>query len=118
MRSRLPRSARVGVTLPSAFFVLFGAWSVIGFADSLRLPTSMTMFVEEGEKNSAIAGSLSLRSVSWQFGAVIDPVAVGGMLDYLSFFGAFWIAAAVMLSSGLAFIGLYERHQSVDPSIR
>lgn len=105
------------LVLPPAFFVLFAGWAVIGFADSLRLPTSMTMFVEEGEKNNAVAGSLSLRSVSWQFGAFVGPVAVGGMLDFMSFFEAFLIAAVFMLGSGVAFIALYERRLPAAPSI-
>jgi MFS family permease len=95
--------------LTPAFFVLFTAWCVIGFADSIRIPTSMAIFVEEGEENNAVAGSLSIRSVSWQVGAIVGPIAVGGMLDFVSFFGAFWIAAAFMFCSGVAFIVLYER---------
>lgn len=102
------------LSLPPAFFVLFVAWGIIGFADSLRLPTSMTMFVAEGERYNAVAGSISLRSVSWQFGAIIGPLAVGGILDSVSFFGAFWIAAAFMFWSGVAFLALYERRPKAD----
>jgi hypothetical protein len=38
-----------GMVLPPAFFALFSAYAVLGIADSLRLPASMALFVEEGE---------------------------------------------------------------------
>jgi len=38
---------------------------VPGVADGLRIPTSVAMFVEAGEQFDAVAGSVSLRSVSW-----------------------------------------------------
>jgi MFS family permease len=96
------------VTLVPAFFALFLAYAVLGIADSLRIPTSMTLFVEEGEHYDAVAGSLSLRSVAWQVGAIVGPVAVGGMLDYVSFAAGFWLAAGFMVVAGLAFLALYE----------
>lgn len=96
------------VTLVPAFFALFLAYAVLGIADSLRIPTSMTLFVEEGEHYDAVAGSLSLRSVAWQVGAIVGPLAVGGMLDYVSFAAGFWLAAGFMVVAGLAFVVLYE----------
>lgn len=77
------------LTFVRAFFVLFAAFSILGFADSLRLPTSMTLFVQDGDDYESVAGSLSLRSVSWQFGSNAGPVIVGAMFDYVSFFGGF-----------------------------
>jgi MFS family permease len=96
------------LTLGPAFFSLFLAYSVLGVADSLRIPTSMTLFVEEGEYYDAVAGSLSLRSVSWQVGAIVGPVAVGGMLDYLSFTAGFSLAAGFIVVAGLVFLALFE----------
>jgi len=96
------------VVLAPAFFVLFAAYSVLGVADSLRLPTSMALFVQEGEYYDAVAGSLSLRSVSWQVGGIVGPLAVGATLDYLSFLEGFWLAAAFMVVAGFAFVSLYE----------
>lgn len=37
------------LTLVPAFFSLLLAFSILGVADSLRLPTSMALFVREGE---------------------------------------------------------------------
>lgn len=96
------------ITLIPAFFVLFFAYVILGMADSLRLPTSMALFVEEGEYFDAVAGSLSLRMVVWQVGAIIGPVLVGGAFDYLSYLTGFWLAAASMVIAALAFIGLFE----------
>lgn len=102
------------LTLTPAFFALFGAYAILGIADSLRLPTSMTLFVEEGEYYDAVAGSLSLRSVSWQVGAIIGPLVVGGAFDHLSILAGFWLAAAFMIIAGVAFIGLFESEPPPD----
>lgn len=96
------------VTVTAAGPVLFLAYAVLGVADSIRLPTSMTMFVQEGEHFDAVAGSLSLRSVSWQVGGIIGPLSVGYVLDQLSFLAGFWLAAALMVVAGVAFIALFE----------
>lgn len=96
------------VTLTAAGPVLFTSYAVLGVADSLRLPTSMTMFVQEGEHFDAVAGSLSLRSVSWQIGGIVGPISVGYVLDQLSFLAGFWLAAALMVIAGIAFIVLFE----------
>ena len=97
-----------------AFFWLFTAYVILGIADSLRIPTSVAMFVEEGEHYGAVAGSLSLRSVSWQVGAIVGPLAVGGMLDVMSFFEAFWLAAAFMIVAGTVFMYLYTAEPAPD----
>lgn len=96
------------VTVTAAGPALFLAYAILGVADSLRLPTSMTMFVQEGEHFDAVAGSLSLRSVSWQIGGIVGPLTVGYVLDQLSFLAGFWLAAALMVVAGVAFIVLFE----------
>ncbi|MFB6354730.1 MAG: MFS transporter [Halobacteriales archaeon] len=96
------------VRLMPAFFVLFVAYAVLGVADSLRIPTSMSLFVAEGEYFDAVAGSLSLRSVAWQVGSIVGPLAVGGVLDYVSFAAGFWLAAGFMVVAGAVFVALFE----------
>lgn len=95
------------VAVPGAAFLLFGSYVLLGLADSLRLPTSMTLFVEEGRHYDAVAGSLSLRSVSWQVGGIVGPLAAGAVLDAVSFAAAFWLASFVMVLAALAFVLLY-----------
>ena len=102
------------LTIVPAFFVLFAAYSILGLADSLRLPTSMSLFVEEGEYYDSVAGSLSLRSVSWQVGAVVGPIVVGATFDYVSYFGGFWLGAGLMIVAGLAFLHLFEPEAAPD----
>lgn len=105
------------IALPWAFFVLFGAYAALGLADSLRVPTSMTLFVNEGEYYDAVAGSLSLRSVSWQVGAIIGPLAAGIMLDYVSFAAAFWLAAGFIVISTIFFVTLFQTEAPPDVAI-
>jgi len=105
------------ITLVPAFFALFLAYSVLGVADSLRIPTSMTLFVQEGEYYNAVAGSLSLRSVSWQVGAIVGPLAVGGTLDHLSFTAGFWVAAGFIVVAGLVFLTLFEAEPPPEPDL-
>jgi len=104
------------LTLIPEFFILFLAYGILGIADSLRLPTSMALFVEEGEHYDSVAGSLSLRSVSWQVGAIIGPLVVGAMFDYVSFFGGFWLAAGLMIIAGAIFLHLFEAEAAPDPT--
>jgi MFS family permease len=104
------RQVRIG----PAFFALFVEYSVLGAADSLRVPTSMALFVEEGEHFDAVAGSLSLRSVVWQVGAVVGPLIVGATIDRVSFLAAFLIAAGFMVVAGVVFIGLFESEPPPD----
>lgn len=102
------------VTLVPAFFALFVAFGLIGVADSLRLPASMSLFVEEGEQFDAVAGSVSLRSIAWKVGQVSGPVAVGALWDATSVFAAFWTAAGFILVSSGVFVLLYDREPTVD----
>ncbi len=92
-----------GLVLPPAFFALFGAYAVLGIADSLRLPASMALFVEEGEHFDAVAGSLSLRSIAWKVGQIVGPVTVGVVWDATSVFVAFWIAAGMLVFAAATF---------------
>ena len=97
------------VTFVPAFFSLFAAYGLIGVADSLRLPASMALFVEEGQQFDAVAGSMSLRSIAWKIGQVSGPVAVGALWDATSVFVAFWTAAAFIVVSSGVFAALYDR---------
>jgi len=100
------------ITIVPAFFPLFIAYAILGIADSLRLPTSMALFVEEGEYYNSVAGSLSLRSVSWQVGAIIGPIVVGTMFDYVSFLGGFLLASGLMIVASVIFLVLFETEEA------
>jgi MFS family permease len=91
------------IAIHPAWLWLFGCYVILGIGDSLRIPSSFSMFVDEGEEYNAVAGSISLRSVSWQVGAVTGPFTVGAVLDYSSFYAAFWLAAALVVVSGIVF---------------
>ena len=106
------RIPTTGVTLTPAFFVLFGAFAVIGVADSLRLPASMALFVEEGEHFDAVAASLSLRSIAWKVGQVLGPFLVGVIWDATSVLVAFLTAAGFIVVATGVFASLYR----VDPA--
>ncbi|MBX0325258.1 hypothetical protein EGH21_19720 [Halomicroarcula sp. F13] len=49
------------MVLPLVFVGRFAAYSIPGIGDSIRLPVSTTLFIEEGERLNAVAGSFSLR---------------------------------------------------------
>jgi len=99
---------RDAFTLGGAFLALFAAFCVLGLADSLRLPASMAMFVEEGETYDAVASAMSLRSISWKVGQVSGPVAIGAAMDFISTEAGFLIAAGflVFATSGFALMAL------------
>ena len=109
----IPDVTVFGFFLPGATFVLFGAYGILGVGDSLRLPASMAMFVEEGEPYDAVAGSMSLRSISWKVGQIIGPLTVGALWDATSVIVAFLAAAGVILVSALVFFWLYR----ADPNL-
>jgi MFS family permease len=94
------------LVFPPAFAVLFGAFALCGVADSIRLPASMSLFIEEGEAVDATAGSMSLRSVSWKIGQVVGPLTMGVVWDGFGVFAAFGIAAGCILVSTVAFLAL------------
>lgn len=100
------------MALPPAFFALFLAFALLGLGDSIRLPASMALFVEEGEHFDAVAGSMSLRSISWKVGQVAGPVAVGALWDATSVFVAFGTAAVFLLLSAGVFAVLFD----LDPA--
>lgn len=100
------------MALPPAFFVLFAAYAMLGVGDSLRLPASMALFVEEGEQFDAVASSLSLRSIAWKIGQVGGPVFIGAIWDATSVFVAFWTASGFIVVSSAVFALLY----STDPA--
>jgi len=102
------RVAGMVTTLPAAFFPLFGAFAVCGLADSIRLPASMALFVEEGEHFDAVAGSLSLRSLAWKVGQVVGPVSVGALWDATDVFTAFVTVGGFIVVAALAFVSLYR----------
>jgi MFS family permease len=90
------------VELGGAFFALFAAYGVLGIADSVRLPASMALFVEEGERFDSVASSMSLRSISWKVGQVAGPVFVGVVKDYVSTEAAFLTAAGfIVVATGV-----------------
>lgn len=88
--------------LGGAFFALFSAYMVLGLADSIRLPASMSLFVEEGDRYDAVASAMSLRSISWKVGQVAGPVGIGLIKQYVSTSVAFYTAAGfIVVSSGV-----------------
>lgn len=110
------------MVLPPAFFGLFAAYSVLGIGDSIRLPASMTLFVEEGERLDAVAGSFSLRSLSWKIGQLIGPVAVGAIWEVTSALVAFWVAAGCAGAAAVAFVAMAirttRREQRTSTAVR
>jgi len=102
--------------LGGAFFVLFGAYSVLGVADSLRLPASMSLFVDEGEKYDSVASALSLRSISWKVGQVAGPVLVGTTMDLVSTEAGFLLAAGFITVATAGFVVSARRAHSPRPA--
>ena len=98
-----------GIELGGAFFTLFAAYGLLGVADSLRLPASMALFVEEGERFDSVASSMSLRSISWKIGEVVGPVMVGGIIDLVSTTVAFLTAAGFIFVATGVFVVTYVR---------
>jgi MFS family permease len=91
-----------GQMLGGGFLVLFGAYAIMGVADSVRLPASMALFVEEGEKYDSVASAMSLRSISWKIGQTAGPLGVGLIKDYLGTTEAFLTASAfVVFATGV-----------------
>ncbi|MDS0293272.1 MFS transporter [Halogeometricum luteum] len=98
--------------LGGAFFALFAAYGILGVADSIRLPASMALFVEEGERFDSVASSMSLRSISWKIGQVAGPVLVGSIKDFVSTTAAFLTAAAFIVVATGVFLATYYRTAS------
>jgi DHA1 family multidrug resistance protein-like MFS transporter len=104
------------MTLPAAFWALFGAYAILGVADSLRLPASMSLFVEEGERFDAVAASMSLRSIAWKAGQVSGPALVGVLWDLTNAFVAFTAAAGFLLIAAGLFAAMYQVGEPPTPA--
>ncbi len=90
--------------LGGAFFALFGAYAILGVGDSIRLPASMSLFVDEGEEYDSVASAMSLRSISWKVGQVTGPVLVGTTMDFISTTAGFYLAAGFIAVATLSFV--------------
>jgi MFS family permease len=100
--------------LGGAFFSLFFAYALLGVADSFRLPASMALFVEEGEKFDSVASAMSLRSIGWKVGQITGPVLVGGIIDYVSITAAFLTAAGFIVFATAGFVFTYRRAERTE----
>jgi DHA1 family multidrug resistance protein-like MFS transporter len=92
-----------------AVATLFVAYLVLGVADSVRLPASMALFVEEGEHLDSVASSMSLRSISWKVGQVAGPLSVGAIKDFLGPTAAFLTAALFIVAAAGVFVVVRSR---------
>ena len=106
--------------LGGAFFTLFAAYSLLGVADSIRLPASMSLFVDEGERYDSVASAMSLRSISWKVGQVTGPVIVGTTMDFFSPESGFVLAAGFIAVATTAYVftarRAYAQTHSIDPA--
>ncbi|MBP1986746.1 MFS transporter [Halolamina salifodinae] len=109
-----------GQELGGGFLVLFGAYAVLGIGDSIRLPASMALFVEEGEKYDSVASAMSLRSISWKIGQTAGPLGVGLIKDFVGTVEAFLTASVfVIFATGVFWLThtLSKEPEGVDPSL-
>ena len=104
-------------TITGPILVLFLAYAVLGVADSIRLPASMSLFVQEGEQFDSAASSMSLRSISWKIGQVSGPVFVGVVKDVFSTTTAFLVAAGFIVLASTAFVISYTRARRSGQSL-
>jgi DHA1 family multidrug resistance protein-like MFS transporter len=102
--------------LGGAFFALFGAYSILGVADSIRLPASMSLFVDEGSRLDSVASAMSLRSISWKVGQIIGPVAVGTTIDFFDPTTGFLLAAAFVGVATVTFAITARRAYASQPA--
>jgi len=101
-------SGEFALPIDGAFLTMFVAYAIIGVADSVRLPASMSLFVMEGERFDSVASAMSLRSISWKVGQVVGPVVVGLIKDALGMAIAFWTAAGFIVVASAAFLAMYR----------
>ncbi|WP_254525051.1 MFS transporter [Natrinema caseinilyticum] len=99
-------------TLGGAFVALFLAYSLLGIADSIRLPASMSLFVDEGGQYDSVASAMSLRSISWKVGQVTGPILVGTTMDFVSTEAGFFLAAGFIVVATAAFVVTARRAHS------
>jgi DHA1 family multidrug resistance protein-like MFS transporter len=103
--------------LGGAFFTLFAAYSLLGVADSIRLPASMSLFVDEGEQYDSVASAMSLRSISWKVGQVTGPVLVGTTMDFVSTEAGFVLAAGFIAVATAAYTVTARRAHAVRSGV-
>ena len=103
-------------TLGGAFFALFAAYSLLGVADSIRLPASMSLFVDEGERHDSVASAMSLRSISWKVGQVAGPVIVGTTMDFTTTETGFLLAAGFIGFATVLFAVQSHRAAAAEPA--
>jgi DHA1 family multidrug resistance protein-like MFS transporter len=99
----------VSVVLQPAVLALFCIYGLLGLADSVRLPASMALFVEEGEPHDAVAASFSLRSLSWKGGHLAGPLLAGLVKDLYGTAAAFLTAAAFVAFAVLVLVASSAR---------
>lgn len=97
--------------------VLFLAYAILGVADSIRLPASMSLFVREGEQFDSVASSMSLRSISWKVGQVSGPLLVGIIKEVVSTAAAFVAAALFIIIASIAFVVSYTQARREGASL-
>ena len=100
--------------LGGAFFTLFAAFSVLGLGDSVRLPASMSLFVDEGDRFDSVASAMSLRSLSWKTGQVVGPVLIGSTMDFVSTEAGFVLAAGFLAVATAVFAVTARRAHARD----
>lgn len=99
------------VTIQSAFITLFFAYLVMNLADSVQIPASNTLFVNEGDKVNSVAASVSLRLFPSQVSAIVGPVVIGSVVDYFSYPTAFGFAAGIAVTSG-TLVAVHQPYRS------
>ncbi|MXR20378.1 MFS transporter [Halobacterium bonnevillei] len=102
-------------TLTGPVATLFVAYLVLGVADSIRLPASMSLFVQEGEHLDSVASSMSLRSISWKVGQIAGPVVVGAIKDLAGPEVAFATAGAFIVGAAGVFVLVRSRSLPAEP---
>lgn len=95
--------------LGGAFVALWLAYALAGVGDSVRLPASMALFAEEGERLGATASAMSLRSVSWKVGQVAGPFLAGAVKEFVSTDAAFLVAAGLIFGSTAVYVVTHVR---------
>ncbi|MFB6271065.1 MAG: MFS transporter [Halobacterium sp.] len=106
--------SRWSYTVTGPVATLFVAYLVLGVADSVRLPASMSLFVTEGEHLDSVASSMSLRSISWKVGQIAGPVVVGAIKDVAGPEAAFATAAGFIVAAAAVFVGVRSYAVRVD----
>jgi MFS family permease len=106
------------VVVQSAFFALSFAYLVMSFADSVRVPASNTLCVNEGDRVGSMAASLSLRSFPGHISSIFGPVVIGSLVDLLSYSAAFSVAALIAMLSGTIVAGHQLRLHSVPAFLK